>query len=246
MSGLRKYTPWAARPLPEAAKNEKHRQALDLVATNVLLGRHAIYAGWAVGAVGAVALIASAVGWTITLPLHTVENHMQLINATTGIVSDPVSLKDAPKLFPEATDRHYLWQYLLACESWTPENDKENDHICKVMSSPTRQAQYQEWRDSPISPMNTIGRDGHISIDDNSVFYYKRKKEGDTINYLIEFNRTIWRSERKVGVETWTADVAFQYHPELPMKPNDRNINDVGMVVINWDRHQGLAAETKK
>ena len=244
MSALRKITPWAARPLSEAAKNAKHQQALELVATNVLLGRHAIIAGWSVGAVGALLAAVSMACWYMLLPLKTTEYVLQLIDRTTGVISKPVGLEDAPKLFPQSTDEHYLWQYLLACESWVPENDRQNDHICKIMSSPDRQARYQEWRDSPASPMNTLGRDGHIDID--HLYFYPRKKEQSTLNYLVVFNRTAWRGTSRLETQTWTADFAFQYHPELPMLPDDRKINAPGMVVISYDVHQGMAAEPKK
>lgn len=233
MSGLRKLTPWAAQPLSEANKRATHRAALNLSAESVLLGRHAIFVGWIVGGMGLALFTASIVLWWYLLPLKTTVQDFLLVDRTTGIISKPISLEDAPKTFPEATDEHYLWQFLKAREGWVPEDDRANDHIVKIMSSPQLPEVYQQWRALPSSPMNAIKNDGHIDID--NLHFYRRPTDRNTHNYLVTFDRTIWRADQVLKRQTMTADIAFQWHPELPMRPDDREYNAGGMVIVDFN-----------
>ena len=244
MSGLRKLTPWAAQPLSEATKKTTHQAALNLTAESVLLGRHAIFVGWIVGGAGLALFAASIALWAYLLPLKTSVHDFDLIDRTTGIISKPLSVEDAPRFFPQATDEHYLWQYLKACRSWIPEDDRENDHICKIMSSPQQQAKYQEWRNLPSSPMNAIKNEGHVDID--NLHFYPRADDRNTHNYLITYDLTRWRGDQILNKQTWTADIAFQWHPELPMRAADREYNAGGMVVVDFNTTPGMANKVGK
>ena len=97
MSAIGKISPWTAKPLSDAAKNAKFRAVMDLAAERVILGRSAIVTGWAIGGVGVACFAASIFGWVTLLPLKTTEVKFFLVDKSTGIIAEPVGLRDAPK-----------------------------------------------------------------------------------------------------------------------------------------------------
>jgi type IV secretory pathway component VirB8 len=234
MSGLTRLAPWRAQPLSDAAKSAHSRRLMDLRAESVLLGRSAIIAGWVVGGIGAAAFFASMVGWLTVLPLKTTEMRFFEVDRSTGIIGVPVSLEDAPKLFSEATDHQYLKRYLQACEQWIWEMDRQNDHVCKLMSTPERQARYMAWREKPSSPPKSLGRAGYIEIDNLRYHLQAVDKLTNTHRYWVQYDRAVWKGQTKDQMAAWSATVDFQYHPELPMLPRDRPDNLSGMQVSGF------------
>jgi len=142
VNAISKISPWTAKPLSEAAKNAKFRAVMDLAAERVILGRSAIITGWTIGGVGAACFAASIFGWVTLLPLKTSEVKFFLVDKSTGIISEPVGLQDAPRIFGAAVEQQYLKRYIEAREGWVPEMDERNDHVTKLMSTPDEQARY--------------------------------------------------------------------------------------------------------
>ena len=230
-----KIAPWRAQPLSEAAKSAKFRQVMDLNAERVILGRSAVVAGWSVGAAGAVMLAASVAGWIMFLPLKTTEVRFFLVDKSTGIIEQPVSLADAPKLFSEAVAEQYLKRYVSAREEWVPQMDERNDHIAKLMSTPAEQARYEADRNSAASPIKAVGPSGHVSIDNFRFHALAIGKDG-TRRYLVQFDRTVWRDgyrDRPLP-QPWSAVVDFQWHPEVAMTPADRVDNPGGFQALAY------------
>jgi len=116
MSAVGKIAPWTAKPLSDAAKTAKFRAVMDLAAERVILGRSAIVTGWAIGGVGVACFAASIFGWVTLLPLKTSEVKFFLVDKSTGIIGEPVGLKDAPRLFGAAVEQQYLKRYIEARE----------------------------------------------------------------------------------------------------------------------------------
>ena len=216
MNAISKISPWTARPLIDAAKNAKFRAVMDLSAERVILGRSAIVTGWVIGGVGVACFAASIFGWVTLLPLKTSEVKFYLVDKSTGIIGEPVGLQDAPKLFGAAVERQYLKRYIEAREGWVPEMDERNDHVTKLMSTPDEQARYAAGRNMPLSPVKALGKDG------------------ETRRYLVQFDRTVWRGGNSDTMQAWSATVDFQWHPELPMRPDDRSDNPGGFQVLGY------------
>ena len=161
MSGISKINPWTAKPLTDATKSAKFRAVMDLSAERVILGRSAIVTGWVIGSVGVLTFAASIFGWVTMLPLKTTEVTFYLVDKSTGIISQPVGLQDAPKLFGAAVEQQYLRRYIEAREGWVPELDEQNDHVAKIMSSPAEQARIADARNAVDSPSR--GSEEHTS-----------------------------------------------------------------------------------
>lgn len=228
MNSLARLAPWRAKPLSDAAKSAHFRRVMDLRAESVLLGRSAIIAGWVVGGIGAAAFFASMVGWLTVLPLKTTEVRFFSVDQSTGIIGVPVSLEDAPKLFSEATDHQYLKRYIQACEQWVPEMDRQNDRVCKLMSTPEQQARYMASREKPSSPAKAIGRAGHAELDNFRYHQQAVDKITGTRRYWVQYDRAVWKGQTKDQAAPWSATIDFSWHPELPMIPRDRDENPGG------------------
>jgi len=225
--------PWTAKPLNDAAKSAHFRQVMNLHAERALLGRQAVVAGWVVGAAGFGCLVASIYGWVTILPLKTVEHRFWFVDHATGIISQPVSLQDAPSQFSEETDRHYLKLYIRAREEWVPEDDRDNDHRVKIMSRADEQERYEAWRKLPTSPLRDVGAGGHVSIA-NFRFHRSDDGKGPTRVYVAQYDRVVWRGQGKEFAQAWSAKIDFQWKADLPMSPADRDDNPGGMQVVSY------------
>jgi type IV secretory pathway component VirB8 len=229
-----KISPWTAKSLTDAAKNAKFRAVMDLSAERVILGRSAIVTGWVIGGVGVACFAASIFGWVTLLPLKTTEVKFFLVDKSNGIIGAPVGLQDAPRIFGAAVEQQYLKRYIEAREGWVPEMDERNDHVTKLMSTPDEQARYAAGRNAPLSPVKALAKDGHVSVDNFRFHPLAIGKDGETRRYLVQFDRTVWRGANRDTVQPWSATVDFQWHPELPMRPDDRSDNPGGFQVLGY------------
>ena len=96
----------------------------------------------------------------------------------------------------------------------------------------------------PTSPPKALGRAGFVQIEN---FRYHRQavlEKSGTRRYLVQFDRTVWRGSDKVSAQTWSATVDFQYHPELPMSPRDRDDNLIGLQVLAYSASSDTAEPT--
>lgn len=143
-------------------------------------------------------------------------------------------LQDAPKLFGASVERQYLKRYIEAREGWVPEMDQRDDSITKLMSTPDEQARYAAGRNAPLSPAKALGKDGHVSIENFGFHLLELAKDGETRRYLVQFDRTVWRGGNKDPMQSWSGTVDFQWHLELPMRPDDRSDNPGGFQVLGY------------
>lgn len=234
MNAINKVNPWLAAPLTEAAKSAKFRAVMNLSAERAILGRSAIVTGWIIGGVGLALVSVSIFGWITILPLKTTEVKFYLVDRSTGIIAEPVSLQDAPRLFGAAVEQQYLRRYIEAREGWVPEIDEQNDHVAKIMSSADEQARIADARSSPTGPVKALAKDGHISVENFRFHPLAIGKDGITRSYLVQFDRTVWHGANRDPTQSWSATVDFQWHPALPMRPDDRSLNAGGFQAIAY------------
>jgi len=234
MTPLARVAPWRAEPLAQAARNEKFQQVMNLRAESVLLGRAGILTGWCLFLLGLALFVGSIVGWLLFLPLKTVEVKFYAVDRSTGIIAEPVSIKDAPTLFSEVTDHHYLKEYILACEQWVPVMDAQNWRKCQLMSSVDQQARYSVWRAKATSPPKALGKTGYVQIENFRYHPQAIDQKTNSRHYVVQFDRSVWRGSEKDKTQTWSADIVFQWWPSLPMRPIDRDANPGGFQVLSY------------
>jgi type IV secretion system protein VirB8 len=233
VNAIIRLTPWSSKALSAAAKERKFREVMDLSGERVLLGRSAIIAGWVIGGTGIVSLLASAVTVASLFPLKQTEVRFFLVDQSTGIISAPVSIADAPKIFSEAQDRQYLRRYIEAREGWVYEMDQRNTHLANVMSVPAEQARIADKRVAETSPAKLLGKDGHIQVE-NFRFHQLAGGRARSRSYLVQFDVTVWRGTQKESTKPYSATIDYEWHPELPMTPDDRSDNAGGFQVLAY------------
>lgn len=233
MNAISRLGPWAAKPLTSAAREAKFREVMNLSAERVILGRSAILMSWVVGGTGVVCMLASAITVATLFPLKQTEVKFYQVDQSTGIISAPVSIQDAPKIFSDAQDRQYLRRYIEAREGWVFEMDQRNAHLENVMSTPEEQARIAEKRAAANSPGKLLGKDGHIQIE-NFRFHQLAGGRAHTRSYLVQFDATVWRGTQKDSTKPYSATVDFQWLPTLPMTPDDRSDNAGGFQVLAY------------
>jgi type IV secretory pathway component VirB8 len=231
-----RINPWQAKPLTEKTKEAKFRKVMDAAVERAMVGKAAIITGWVLSSAGVGLLAVSVWGWYSFLPFKTVVPEFWLVDKSTGIIAKPVGISDAPSLFGAFVEQHYLRLYLEARENWVPEMDQRADHVVKIMSTPDEQARYMAFRRAPQSPMVEVGKDGHVEIERVRYLPQAMDKVSGTRRYLLLFDRTIWHEATKGPTVPWSATVDFQWHPELPMSPDDRTDNPGGFQAINYSR----------
>lgn len=226
-------SPWTAAPLSEASKNRHFRAVMNLSAERVIYGRQAIVVSWVIGGVGIAAFAAAIFLVVMLMPLKETRFVFEEVDKSTGIIGQPVSLLDAPKLFGAAVETQYLRRYVEAREGFIPELDQQNDHLTKIMSMPDEQARYADGRNAANSPVK-LGKDGHVQIENFRFHPLAVAKDGVTRSYLVQFQRAVWHGASKDATQSWSATIDFAWHPWLPMTPDDRSLNPGGMQVIAY------------
>jgi type IV secretory pathway component VirB8 len=219
---------------------------MDLSAERVILGRTAIVTGWVIGGIGVTCLAASAVGWLSLMPLKTVEVKYLEVDRSTGIISVPVSIEDAPRLFGAAVEQQYLRRYIEAREAWVPEMDQQNDYVAKLMSTPDEQARILASREVPTSNAKAIAKAGHVIVENFRFHPLALGKDGETRRYLVQFNHTVWHGSQADPMQSWSATIDFQWHPALAMLPGDRSINPGGFQAIAYSASSDTPATKRQ
>ncbi len=243
MTALAKFSPWLARPLDEAAKSAKFRTTLDQHADRVIYGHSALKAGWIIGATGVAMLGLSVFGWVTILRIPPAPPLYNVVDRTTGYIGPATRVDGAPALFGEANDHFYLQRYIIARESWVPEDDQSNDYLVKIMSCHDEQARYAAWRKLPTSPMTAIGKTGHVRPH-NFTWHELPMGSRDTKRYLVHFDLTTYVAGT-ILTKGWSTTADFQWHPELPMRPYDRDQNAGGFQVCAYDAEPDSTEQKK-
>jgi type IV secretory pathway component VirB8 len=67
-----------------------------------------------------------------------------------------------------------------------------------------------------------------------------------TRSYLVQYDRTVWHGATKDATKPWSATVDFQWHPGLPMRPDDRTDNPGGFQVIAYSAKSDTPDERRQ
>jgi type IV secretion system protein VirB8 len=187
-------------------------------------------AGAGVG-VGLLGIIAAASVFPLKQPPTAV---YVLVNKETGEISEAAGVKDAPKLFSDAVDRRAVREYVEDRESYDASLDAQNFHRVAIMSSPDEQKLYAAAHKETQAH---YGKTGKARLSNWRLVLRGKTKNG-TIAYDAHFYKTEVISDQVQPAKPWTAFVAFQWRPGLPMAAQDRLVNAGGMQVISYSAKQ--------
>jgi type IV secretory pathway component VirB8 len=164
-----------------------------------------------------------------------------LVDKTEGTISQPVNAVQAPAIFPEVIRERSLRDFVTACESYVPETFLKVDwHNCMIMAVPEEQKLIaaeigpKGSRDPSaifvgpgkpqaiVTKFTEMKKLGEAGVNPNQTFHYQVRYE------RIEF------SNGKESRPHYTAQIYFQFHPELKATPNDRLVNPYGLQVVSF------------
>jgi type IV secretory pathway component VirB8 len=221
-----------ARPLTADERQSHYGDVLSFYGDRERTKRRLNNCGWVVGAVGIVCMTASAIGWTVMLPLKTVDVEYREIDHETGTIRGGVHADQAAALFGPKEAQHFLQQYIDVREGYDPNTDKRHWDVVQEMSSPEVFTEYAAWRKSDLSPVKQLGTQGHVNI--SAADFSPHGKDGETYEYTVRYRRQEVREDAVGPVKPYSTVVAFQWHPKAKQSVQEEIDNPGGFVVVAY------------
>lgn len=234
---------WSSEPLTDDSRDAFYEAVLTrqqgVLTDAAAVRRVGLLYGTAGLTVGVLGVLAALTVYVKT-PVPPLPGYI-LVNSTDGTITQPVSAVRAPAIFPEVTKEVALRAFVTACESYVPETFLLIDwHACMIMATPDEQKIIASdigpkgQRDpaaiftGPGKPQATITKftefrkTGEAGVPPNQTYHYQVRYERlEVIN----------GKERRPH---YTAQVYFQFHPELRETQNDRLLNPYGLQVVSF------------
>jgi type IV secretory pathway component VirB8 len=221
-----------ARPLLPAERTAVYRDVRSFYGMRERLRTCLNWAGVGFGAMGVVCVTASAIGWTILLPLKSTVVQYREIDHANGQITSGVAAEDAEALFGPREAAHYLQQFIDDWEGYDPHLDQRHWEVVREMASPEVFSQYAAWRKSDVSPVKQLGTAGHVKI--SGADFSPHGKDGDTYEYTVRYRRQEIRDDAVGPVRQMSNVVAFKWHPRAAMTVQEAIDNPGGMEVVSY------------
>jgi type IV secretion system protein VirB8 len=165
-------------------------------------------------------------------PLKSVEPFVIQIDDKSGIteVVEPITRTELGST--EALDNYFVWQYVRARETYDPMDDRRNQDVVRIMSSPDIYGFYRKLisPQTPSSPYNRLGQEGKLVCSDPVVTYLDSgDKRVAQVRFVVE---EIVRSGVAFRYNK-IATVEYQY-VALELQRWERFINPLGFRVTSY------------
>ncbi len=194
----------------KAVKNSRIREGVSF-SLNVLLG---------------VALACMA-------PLKTVVPILTIVDKNTGYTETRMPLQEHTTSYPEAVNSHFIAQYVAARESYEWYMATPNFNVVKTMSAPGQVFNaYDVFVHSDKAPIKVLAQDAKLDVRIIAITYLPNDVA------QIRFQKTVLgqdgRPSNTIPSTTWIATLTFDYPDGLKMKPEERLINPLGMIITSY------------
>ncbi|WP_028354597.1 virB8 family protein [Bordetella petrii] len=155
------------------------------------------------------------------------------VNDATGEVEYVTRLGDPVESYGERTDKSYIHQYVLACESYDWNIQQNIYDRCGLFSSPeVRRAYLAKFEDNPKTGYQALdtryGKHTRIVVNVRSITM------GPNRTATVRFTRRLEGSNESSEPEYVVATLAFNYI-NSPMKQEQRWINPLGFTVTTYN-----------
>jgi hypothetical protein len=229
---------WQAEPLTPEMREQHYAAAQsfagELEKTGRAYRRNGFWSGIAGATIGVLG-IASAT-WMFFQPVPP-QRYIE-VDSSTGWIGETAGPQDAPKLFGDRVTESALRSYIEDREAFVPETDDLAFHRVAIKSVPEEQARYAARHDprrSPeTAPFAIYGRSGFSRVDNFHLTKRGMDPKTRTYDYVVHFFKQA-AIQGQVGLpKAWTAEMQFQFHPELAMSQPDRLLNETGLQVVAY------------
>ena len=233
---------WQAEPLTSEMREQHYAAAQSFAGELAQTGRAYRRTGYVVGiggaAIGVLGMACAALAFLQPVP----PQHYIEVDSSTGWTGETVGPQDAPKLFNDRVIESALRSYIEDREAFVPETDDLAFHRVAIKSTPDEQTRYalkHDPRRSPdTAPFAVYGRSGFSRVDNFHMTKRGVDKKTHTFDYVVHFFKTEAKQGQVSIPKPWTAEMQFQFHPELPMSQPDRLLNETGLQVVAYTSYQ--------
>jgi len=232
---------WPAETLSDASRAAFYKAALDRYESAEADTKAVRRQGFLFGCGGMlVGVLGMAAALTVyhKAPLPEPPGYI-LVDKSTGWIGQPMTAIDIPAYYPEATKDAALRDFIVSCESYVPQTwAKIAWHACMIQATPDEQRRREAdiGRNGARYPVALFGPTGWAMPTDFPPGAFVNIGEtgtgtSKTYNYRVRYRRTEVINGRE-SLVPYSAEIQFQFHPELKISPADRLINRTGLQVL--------------
>ena len=229
---------WQAAPLTPEMRATHFVQSKSFAGEVARTGRAYRRTGFVVGTAGMVIGVAGMLCAVLALSRPAVPPRWIEVDRSTGWVGETLGPTDAPKTFNERVIEAALRSYVEDREAFVPEADDLAFHRVALRSAPDEQGRYAAAHDpkhNANAPFVVYGRGGFARVENFHMTKRGEDAKTGTFDYAVHFFKTEVKAGQVGSPKPWTAELQFQFHPELPMALQDRQINETGLQVIAYN-----------
>ena len=234
-------TAWQAQPLTPEMREAHFADSRSFAGEIERIGRSHRRLGFVVGCCGMVIGVAGMLcaAWAFSRPIAP-QRYIE-VDSSTGWIGETVGPTDAPKLFNDRVIEGVIRTYIEDREAFVPEADDLAFHRVAIKSLPDEQTRYalaHDPRRSPATaPFIVYGRGGFSRVDNFHMTERGLDAKTKTFDYVVHFFKTEATGGLLTVPRPWTAEMQFQFHPELPMQQPDRLLNETGLQVVSYSAY---------
>lgn len=181
--------------------------------------------------VGVVALILAALeaaALIILTPLKAVEPYVIQVDNSTGITSVLEPMGKKPMTENEAVTKFFLVKYIVARETYDPQDLNQNYDQVRLMSTMEEAGRFEDFIRGPESPVERFKTSVTRRIRVRSVSFLNQKTA------QIRFTSTQRQSGTNEKLEEhWIATLSFRY-VNTPMEEGERLNNPLGFQIKTY------------
>ena len=192
--------------------------------------------------VGLIALLLTVVEGLALIfltPLKTVEPYVIQVDNKSGLTNVLKPLKDGQEQSlteEEAVTKSFIVKYVIARETYDPQDLHRNYDLVRLMSSPNEAGKFNDSvaNENPHSPVERYQNMTTRTVRISSVSFLDQKKKTAQVRFKgIEMGRNETREDY------WVAILTFRY-VNAPMDENDRLSNPLGFQVTSYRTDQEI------
>jgi len=193
--------------------------------------------------VGVIALILAAtqaLALIFLTPLKTVEPYVLQVDNKSGMTNVLKPLRDGKEnslTEEEAVTKSFIVKYVIARETYDPQDLNRNYDLVLLMSSPTEAKKFEDIvaNGNPSSPVERFKNTTTRTVRISSVSFLDQKKKTAQVRFITsETGRN-----RQTKEDYWVSILTFRYI-NAPMDESDRLSNPLGFQIISYRTDQEI------
>lgn len=215
-------------------------EALSWETDKVIQLKKSTKLAWIIGSIGVVVGVLGTASATLQATHEPPPPVVIRVDNSTGVVDVVNTLKDGKTNYEEVVNKYFNQLYVRYREGYTADLAEEYYRNVGLLSDGAEQQKY--YKDfnpkNPNSPLNIYGRDAKVKIKIKGTSFIKPNIA------LVRYTRLVERGNDVTTPSHWAATITFAYSG-APMKEDDRAINPLGFVVVDYRNDPDSSPDAK-